>query len=162
MPGGDVEASIWLIHYSHQIKITYIKYKSPTSNSNRSHQIQIAHIKYKSLTSNTNRSHQIQITHIKYKSLTSNTNRYINWSAVSHWMLSPAFTRSSTIPPFCTIVLWLDSSSLIWSIVAKTYCTYCWGVTKTKTYYLRPGLRFCSTKTKTPGLSFCTKKTKTL
>ena len=78
------------LQLSHQIKITHIKLKLLTSNSNRPHQIQIAlhqiqiaHIKYKLRTSNTNRSHQIQIAHIKYKykSLTSNANRYINLSA---------------------------------------------------------------------------------
>ena len=64
------------------------------------------------LTSNTNRSHQIQI-------VTSIGQR------LSQWMLSPVFTRSSTIPPFCTIVVWLDTSSLIWSILANMYCTNC-------------------------------------
>ena len=83
-----------------------------TSNSNYSHQIQITHIKFKLLTSNSNRSHQIQI-------VTSIGQR------LSQWMLSPVFTRSSTIPPFCTIVLWLDTSSLIWSILANMYCTNC-------------------------------------
>ena len=55
-----------------KLKIAHIKFKSPTSNSNRSHQIQIAHSKfksltanYKSLTSNSNRSQQIQIAHSK-------------------------------------------------------------------------------------------------
>ena len=64
----------------------HIKFKSLTSNSNRSQQIQIAHSKfksltanyksltanYKSLTANSNRPQQIQIVHSKFKSFTAN------------------------------------------------------------------------------------------
>ena len=64
-----------------KLQSAHIKFKSLTSNSNRSHQIQIAHSKfksltanYKSLTANSNRPQQIQIVHSKLKSLTANSN----------------------------------------------------------------------------------------
>ena len=66
----------------------HIKFKSLTSNSNRSQQIQIthskikithsklqiAHSKFKSPTANSNRSQQIKVAHSKFKLLTANYN----------------------------------------------------------------------------------------
>ena len=71
-----------------KLQIAHNKFKSLTSNSNRSQQIQIAYSKfkslttnyksltanYKSLTANPNRPQQIQIVHSKLKSLTANSN----------------------------------------------------------------------------------------
>ena len=77
------------------MQIAHIKFKSLTSNSNRSQQIQIthsklqiahsklqiAHSKFKSFTANSNRSQQIQIAHIKLQII--NSARRLRLSTVS-------------------------------------------------------------------------------
>ena len=69
-----------------KLQSAHIKFKSLTSNSNRSQQIQIthsklqithsklqiAHSKFKSPTANSNRSQQIKVAHSKFKLLTAN------------------------------------------------------------------------------------------
>ena len=55
-----------------KLQIAQSKFKSPTANSNRSQQIKVAHSKFKSPTANSNRSQQIKVAHSKFKLLTSN------------------------------------------------------------------------------------------
>ena len=55
-------------NHSQQIQIAHSKLQITHSKLQITHsKLQIVHIKYKSFTSNTNRSHQIQIAHSKYK-----------------------------------------------------------------------------------------------